>query len=75
MLLGLKENKNFSLASIILDAVMTGIFFLYLSMAILMGIIVNIGFFMLVPWVLLAVPIGIVLSLPCVIVAWFHFNS
>lgn len=30
---------------------------------------------MLIPCVLLAVPIGIFLSLPCVIVAWFYFNS
>lgn len=30
---------------------------------------------MLIPVVFLAVPIGIFLSLPCVIAAWFYFNS
>jgi NhaP-type Na+/H+ or K+/H+ antiporter len=74
VLLGIKKTKKFSLGSVMLDAVMTGIFFLYLGIAILMSSIVNSEFLILIPWVFLAVPIGIFLSLPCVIVAWFYFD-
>lgn len=65
---------KFALGSTILDAVMVGIFLLYLPLTIVMSIS-NPNFLILIIGIIIAIPVGIFLSLPCVIVAWFYFNS